>query len=60
MPADAPLLCSPPQEELLFFKRKETLEFFEREKNLHNTSEVDKSARLDSFCVPSFVSSSGA
>lgn len=35
--------------------RKETFFIFEREKDLHNTSEVDKSARLDSFCVLSCV-----
>lgn len=39
MPADAPLLCSPPQEELFM---EGNLGISEREKDLHNTSEVDK------------------
>lgn len=53
MPADAPLLCSPPQEELFM---EGNLGIFEREKDLHNTSEVDKkNAWLGSFCVLSCV-----
>lgn len=46
----------PPQEEL-FMERKPGS--FKREKDLHNTSEVDKNAPLGYFCALSCVFSSG-
>lgn len=46
MPADAPLLCSPPQEELFM---EGNLGIFEREKDLHSTSEVDIKRTAGSF-----------
>lgn len=52
MPADAPLLCSPPQEELFM---EGNLGIFEREKDLHNTSEVDKKKRMAGFFLRSLL-----
>lgn len=49
MPADAPLLCSPPHDELFM---EGSRGIFEEEKDLpeSNTRKVDKNAQLGSFC----------